>query len=133
MSNFSWQNLVLIAVGGGLGSVARYIAATLVHSAIPGFKPSGTLAVNLIGCLLIGLIMQIMNRSETVGTPAYFLLVTGILGGFTTFSAFGYETLTLWQGKQSGWMLVNIGGNLIGGLLAVFVGQRLADLCWRWN
>jgi CrcB protein len=131
MSNFAWQNLVAVAVGGAIGSVARFLAATAVHSAIPAFKPSGTMVVNLIGCFLIGSLMQIMTKTDTVGSPVYFLLITGVLGGFTTFSAFGYETVVLWQEKQPGWMLINIGGNLICGLLAVFLGQKLADWCWR--
>jgi CrcB protein len=130
MANITSLNLMCVAAGGSLGAIARFLAATLVHSVFPDFKPSGTLAVNVLGCLLIGWVMQIMHKTETVGTPAYFFLVTGVLGGFTTFSAFGYETLALWQEKQPGWMLVYVGGNLGGGLLAVFLGQKLAERWW---
>lgn len=131
MTQFAWPNLVWIGIGGGLGAMARYLASIAVHHAVPGFKPLGTMFVNVLGCLLVGMIMQIVIKTETSGTPIHFFLVTGILGGFTTFSAFGYETVVLWQQKQPGWMLLNIGGNLACGLLAVLLGQVLADWWWK--
>lgn len=126
MSNVLW-----IAVGGALGAVARYLMAVSIQGASPGFKPLGTMAVNVLGCLLIGMVMTWIVRSNAVGSPVHFFLVTGILGGFTTFSAFGYETVSLIQEKQLGWALWNVIGNLGLGLPAVVVGHKLVEWTYR--
>ncbi|MES2790715.1 MAG: fluoride efflux transporter CrcB [Planctomycetota bacterium] len=120
------MNLIWIAVGGGLGAVARYLVASAVQAAVPGFKPFGTMAVNVIGCLLVGMIMAWIVRINEVGSPMHFFLVTGILGGFTTFSAFGYETVSLIEEQQLTYAFWNVAGNLGLGLPAVFLGLKLA-------
>lgn len=122
MSNFLW-----IAAGGAIGAVARYSMAAGIQSAYPGFKPIGTMGVNVLGCLLVGMVMTWIVRSNAVGSPVHFFLVTGILGGFTTFSAFGYETVSLMQEKQLGWALWNVIGNLGLGLPAVLLGHKLVE------
>lgn len=120
-------NLVWVAVGGALGSVARYLMAVAVQSACPAFKPAGTMAVNVLGCLVIGAAMNWIVKHNAVGSPVHLWLVTGVLGGFTTFSAFGYETVGLLQEKQVALALWNVTGNLVLGLPAVFLGHLLVD------
>ena len=118
-------NLIWIAIGGGLGAVARYIMVSAVQASVPGFKPLGTMAVNVLGCLVVGMVMAWIVRINEVGSPMHFFLVTGILGGFTTFSAFGYETVSLLEEQQLASAFWNVAGNLGLGLPAVFLGLKL--------
>ena len=118
-------NLIWIAIGGGLGAVSRYLMVSAVQAAVPGFKPLGTMAVNVLGCLLVGMVMAWMVRINEIGSPLHFLLVTGILGGFTTFSAFGYETVSLLEERQLAGAFWNVAGNLGLGMSAVFLGLQL--------
>lgn len=126
MSNVLW-----IAVGGALGAVARFLMASGIQWACPGFRPLGTMMVNVLGCLLVGMAVTWIVRANAVGSPIHFFVVTGILGGFTTFSAFGYETVSLMQEKQLGWALWNIAGNLGLGLPAVLIGHKLVEWTYR--
>lgn len=118
-------NLIWIAIGGGLGAVSRYLMVSAVQAAVPGFKPVGTMAVNVLGCLLVGMVMAWVVRINEIGSPLHFFLVTGILGGFTTFSAFGYETVSLLEERQLAGAFWNVAGNLGLGLPAVLLGLKL--------
>lgn len=119
-------NLFWIALGGGLGAMTRYLMVSAVQVACPGFKPLGTMAVNVLGCLLVGMVMAWIVRINEVSSPLHLFLVTGILGGFTTFSAFGYETVSLIKEQQFSGALWNVAGNVGLGLPAVFLGLKLA-------
>ena len=125
MANIGW-----IAVGGGLGAVVRHLMASGIQSAVPGFKPFGTMAVNVLGCLLVGIVMAWIVRQKAVGSPLHLFLVIGILGGFTTFSAFGYETVNLIEQRQLSSALLNVVGNLALGIPAVFLGMKIVEW-WR--
>ena len=118
-------NLIWIAIGGGLGAVSRYLMVSAVQAAVPGFKPVGTMAVNVLGCLLVGMVMAWVVRINEIGSPLHFFLVTGILGGFTSFSAFGYETVSLLEERQLAGAFWNVAGNLGLGMSAVFLGLQL--------
>ena len=120
-------NLLWIAAGGALGAVLRFLLSSGVHTAFPNFRPLGTMAVNVLGCLLVGMFMTWILHSKTVGSPLHLFLVPGLLGGFTTFSAFGYETATLWQGKHANLVVFNLAGSVGLGLCAVVVGQWLME------
>ncbi|MDA0833218.1 MAG: fluoride efflux transporter CrcB [Planctomycetota bacterium] len=88
-------NWLAVGLGGFIGAVLRYAVAGLMQRRFAMFLPAGTLAVNVIGCFVIGLAMTwFSGRGEHLSTWRFFL-VTGILGGFTTFSAFGYEFVAL--------------------------------------
>jgi CrcB protein len=82
-------------VGGGIGSIARLFVASLVGKQIGTAFPWGTLAVNLIGALVIGLLIEVMAFRWSVTENLRYLLVTGFVGGFTTFSAFSLETAAM--------------------------------------
>lgn len=87
---------LLVFVGGGLGAVSRHaVGRATLHAFGPGF-PWGTLAVNVVGSFLIGLLIGLFSALGT-GQPGRLFLVTGFLGGFTTFSAFSLDALTLWE------------------------------------
>lgn len=122
------MNYAMIAIGGALGAVARYACQGLVYRWVDPPFPYGTLAVNVVGCFLIGLVMSSLEGRFSVD-PLWRLFVTvGILGGFTTFSSFGFETLAL---MRDGEMLLagsNIVANVFFGIGAVWLGHVVARL-----
>jgi len=119
------SRLLWISLGGALGTAARYLLGNwLLRVAGPAF-PWGTLAVNVIGSLLLGLIMQIALSTDWISPMLRLTLATGVMGGFTTYSSFNYETLRMVEGGS--WLLagVNIGVMLVSCLLAGYVGVMI--------
>ena len=120
--------LLLVAAGGAAGSVARYLLAGWTLFAAPGQKfPFGTLLVNLAGCLAVGLLAGAAERHGAWLTDELrLLLFTGVLGGFTTFSAFGLETAQLL--RRGDWLLAGgyVGASVLLGLALVLLGLHLA-------
>ncbi len=86
---------VLVFVGGGIGSMARLFVTSLVGKQISTAFPWGTLAVNLLGALAIGLLIELMALKWSISQDQRYLLITGFIGGFTTFSAFSLETASM--------------------------------------
>ncbi len=125
-------NILLVGIGGFFGSILRYLASGYVQQASKsaGF-PFGTLAVNLIGCFVIGFLAQIAETRGVFTSEARLFVFVGILGGFTTFSSFGNETLNLARDSQMLGALANIGANVIIGLAAVWLGRTVSYLIWR--
>lgn len=127
------QNAGLVFLGGGLGAVCRYLVTTQVGARFGTMFPWGTLSVNLLGSLLmgwiLGLILLLTERTGSgLGEAARLLLTVGFLGGFTTFSSFSMETLTLLRGGSLFYALANIGMNVILGILAAWLGLALSRL-----
>lgn len=119
--------LLLVGAGGFAGSAARYQTGQwLSRWTGPGGFPWATLAVNLLGCVIIGLLAAASLRWTAPGSSGRLLLFTGLLGGFTTFSAFGLETVELWQRSQHVLALGYVLASVAGGLLAVALGMKLA-------
>ena len=116
------NRILLVALGGALGCAGRFALSGALQK--PGAFPTGTLAVNVLGCLAAGWLLGRQAFGEDIRT----LLMPGLLGGFTTFSAFGAETLGLWQAGQAGLAAVNAGANLVLGFGAVWAGH----LASRW-
>lgn len=122
---------LLIGLGGAAGSVLRYWLAGLVHRRLgdAGF-PAGTLAVNVAGCLAIGALTA-LAESRGAGSPeTRALLMVGLLGGFTTFSAFGNETLNLIREGEPLLAGTNVAANVFLGLAAVWLGRIAAQAIW---
>jgi CrcB protein len=120
MANWLW-----VALGGAFGATARYGVSTLLaRFAGTGF-PFGTLAVNVLGCAFAGATIGWLER-HPAPAPTRLFVVVGLLGGFTTFSAFGLETLALQREGRSAAAFGNVALNLVLGLSATFVGWRLA-------
>ena len=117
---------LLIVLGGGAGSLARYLAGTVVAARWGARFPWGTLAVNVTGSFLIGLIMTLLTERAAASPNLRFALVVGFLGGYTTFSSFEWETFAavsaggFWMGA------VNVVGSVTLGYGAVWVGSVLA-------
>ena len=115
------SNVLLVAAGGALGAAARYLLGGFVQARLgPGF-PWGTFFVNVTGSFLIGVVLVLVERGALPSEARLFLAV-GILGGYTTFSTFSYETLRLLAAGNAGGVLLNTLGQLLVGFLAVYLG-----------
>lgn len=117
------QNLILVFLGGGLGSLFRYGIGVYFNSASSDF-PLGTFISNFIACLILGALIGIQLKNN-LSTNYSLLFVTGFCGGFSTFSTFSAESLKLFQNQQFALGLFYIGGSIILGLLAVYLGIKL--------
>lgn len=117
------KNVLLIFIGGGIGSVCRYLIGKWVSSLSPiqGF-PLGTFAANIIGCLAIGLVLGWLAKNTQTDKAWSLLLATGFCGGFTTFSSFSYENIILLQKGETITALTYIGLSLLLGFAACGLG-----------
>lgn len=120
--------ILVVATGGALGSVLRYILSGWVQDLGGTRFPWGTLAVNVLGSFVIGLLMAAFLEHATASPVTRAFWVIGVIGGFTTYSAFSYETVTLLS--VGGWTAgaANVLANVVLGVAAAFVGIRLGSL-----
>jgi CrcB protein len=123
--------LLLIGLGGGVGSILRYLLSGLVQTGEGGSAfPAGTLAVNLLGCLVIGVLAELSESRGYLDADMRALLVVGLIGGFTTFSTFANETVSAMRDNA---LLIAAGNVLLSvglGLVAVWLGRLLAHAVW---
>ena len=124
--------LILVGSGGFLGAVFRYLLSGFVQSLTKsiGF-PYGTMVVNIVGCLLIGVLSQMDELRGILSTESRLLLLVGVLGAFTTFSTFSNETLNLLTENKIGFALLNVVVSVTVGLGAVWIGRVLSSALWR--
>lgn len=123
---------LLVGFGGALGAMARFGLSNWVqHLTTPAGFPYGTLVVNVLGCFAIGVLAYLADILGVLTPEVRLLTVTGFLGGFTTFSTFGQETLNLWLARAPGAMLAYLGLHLALGLGAVWLGRTLAQWLWK--
>jgi len=119
----------MVCLGGTVGTAARYLLGVSVQAAFGPSFPVGTLAVNLIGSFLVSLVMYLGVDKGLIATPTRIVLCTGVLGGFTTYSSFNFETMRLWQQGSIGLGLLNLGltvaGCLVMGALGLLAGHLL--------
>ncbi|MEW6400970.1 MAG: fluoride efflux transporter CrcB [Chloroflexota bacterium] len=128
----SLLNIILVALGGALGSVMRYLLGIWTQSASKSIDfPYGTLAVNLIGCFVIGVLAELAEVRGAFTPESRALVFIGVLGGFTTFSSFGNDTINLLRDGEAFNALANIGANVILGLTLVWLGRTVAYWIWR--
>lgn len=120
--------LFLIGAGGFIGSVLRYSLGGFVHKYFLGLLPYGTLAVNVLGCLIIGFLGELTESRNLFSPELRMFVFIGLLGGFTTFSTFGYETMKLMQSGEALYSFSNIFFQVVLGLAAVWLGIILAKL-----
>jgi CrcB protein len=124
--------LLFVGIGGFAGSVLRYVISGYVQQLTQSTSFSyGTLAVNVVGCLSIGILSQLAESYGLLTTETRALLITGLLGGFTTFSTFSNETLNLFRDSEDLLALVNIGAHIFLGLGSVWIGRAFALILWR--
>lgn len=121
------RSLIIVALGGGMGSALRFLASKFVQDNVSGIFPYPTLAVNVIGCLLIGIFYGLTSRGNLGGDSVKLLLTTGLCGGFTTFSTFCNENLSLMRGGHAFTTLLYTSGSVVLGFIAVAVGYWIAE------
>jgi fluoride exporter len=119
---------VLVFSGGGLGAALRYWTQGLVYSRTGTGFPYGTLAVNVLGCCLIGLLMVSLEERFLAVPSLRLFLTIGILGGFTTFSSFSYETLVLLRDGELFYAFGNVGLSVLSCLTATWIGMLVGRL-----
>jgi len=126
------RTLVLIGTGGFIGSILRYLLSGYVQQLSKGLQfPFGTLAVNVVGCVLVGFLAELADQRGFISDETRGFLIVGILGGFTTFSAFGNETMNLIRGGEPWLAFGNILGHITLGLFSVWLGYSIASLLWK--
>ncbi len=119
-------NALFVGAGGFFGAIGRYLLAGAVYQLFPNSSfPSGTAVVNILGCFIIGLLNGLFEVRQVFGAETRLFLLIGLLGGFTTFSTFGFETLALMKGGEFFLAVMNVLVQVILGLVAVFFGYSL--------
>lgn len=123
------KDILIIGAGGFLGAVLRYLAIISMQV----FKtrheiPLGTLLVNVVGCLLIGFLAVLAENSRILTPETRNFLIIGILGAFTTFSTFGYESMAMLKNGANTAFVLNIGLQLVLGFMAVWLGMNIGHL-----
>jgi len=119
-------NYLAVFIGGGIGSLLRYLISLYFMKHISHSFPYATFTVNILGCLFIGFIISLsMNKPGLCGTSLLLFLTVGIAGGFTTFSTFSYETFALLKNGASTVALIYVFASSLLGLFAVYIGSLL--------
>ncbi len=120
--------LLVVGLGGFFGAIARYgVTRSMARFSADGF-PYGTIVVNLVGCLLIGVVFAVVETRPTIPANLRLFIMIGILGSFTTFSTFGHETLELLKSGAIGATFAYLIGSVAVGLVAVVAGRALGHL-----
>lgn len=119
-------NIVLVGLGGFIGSVARYtLGGWVLHLTVQEKFPFSTFAVNVAGCLIVGVLAGMAEKHELFGSDARLFLFTGLLGGFTTFSAFGLETVSLLRRGEPWVAATYVAASVLLGVVAVGLGIKI--------
>ena len=122
-------NLLWVGCGGFIGSVCRYSLNGLIERSLSQpWLPYGTMVVNLLGCFLIGLLSGLSEVKQFLSPELQLMIFIGVLGGFTTFSTFGYQSYGLAKNGDLSAALFNIAVHVVFGLFAVWLGDYLAKL-----
>ncbi|MCE7031478.1 fluoride efflux transporter CrcB [Lysobacter sp. GX 14042] len=123
------QGILLVGLGGFLGAVARYkLSGLVLHMSAQGRFPFSTFVVNVLGCLVVGVLAGLAERHDAFGPDARLFLFTGLLGGFTTFSAFGLEAVQLIRRGELATAALYAGASVVLGIAAVWLGLKLVAL-----
>ena len=126
------HKIILVGAGGFIGAALRYLISGYVQNLTQSVAfPHGTLAVNITGCFMIGIISHLIESQAGMTAEMRLLLMVGLLGSFTTYSTFSYETMNLLQDQRFFLVLINIGTHIILGLLAVLLGRFTIITIWR--
>ncbi len=125
------KQILVVALGGALGSITRYkLGGIVLHHTQAWSFPLSTFLVNVLGCLVIGALAALAEHHDFFTMTTRLFLFTGLLGGFTTFSAFGYESFFLLRRGFVNVSLLYVGLSVICGLVAVIAGFKAIDLLW---
>ena len=119
------RTMLLIALGGGIGSVFRYLTALAINKYYSSVFPLATFITNVTGCLLIGFFAGWLEKNKLADSNLKWFFITGFCGGYTTFSAFGFENVSLFQSDNSAIAFLYIAASIFTGLSAVWLGLYL--------
>jgi fluoride exporter len=123
---------IIVALGGAIGSALRYLFGSWVQTLSRSIDfPYGTLAVNLLGCFMIGFLSQLAETRGAFTSEARLFVFIGILGGFTTFSSFANDSVNLVRAGDLSNALANVGANVILGIILVWPGRTVSYWIWR--
>ena len=117
------RTLLIVGTGGFIGSVMRYLVQLFVERDMSSTFPCGTFVANIAGSFIIGVVFALAQKGNLLSAEWRLFLAVGICGGFTTFSAFAYNNLTMLKDGVYGQFILNVGGSLFFGLLAVYLGM----------
>ena len=119
------RTILIVGAGGFIGSVMRYLVQLFVEKGVSSTFPWGTFIANITGSFIIGIVFALAQKGNLLSAEWRLFLAVGICGGFTTFSSFAYNNLTMLKEQAYGQFIWNVGGSLILGLLAVYLGMVL--------
>ena len=126
------RNLIIIGAGGFCGAILRYLISGGVQRWTQSVNfPHGTLAVNLIGCLVIGMLTRLDEVRSILSPEMRFFIMIGLLGAFTTYSTFSNEAMNLLNDRRIHLAILYVGAHMVLGLVAVFLGRISTYLIWR--
>ncbi|TAM96922.1 MAG: fluoride efflux transporter CrcB [Chitinophagaceae bacterium] len=114
--------ILLVGAGGAVGSVARFLSQQMIARYYPSSFPWGTLIVNIVGCFIIGIVYAFGEKGNLLSPEMRLLLATGFCGGFTTFSTFAYENISLMREGELLYTFLYIAASIIIGFLAAYIG-----------
>ena len=121
-------NILVVGLGGGIGSILRYICQKWINENYQHNFPLATFLVNVFGCLLIGILYALGEKGNILSPQTRLLLVTGFCGGFTTFSTFAFENMNLLRIGDNFYFLLYAVGSVVLGTLAVYIGSLLIKI-----
>ncbi len=122
------KTILIVGSGGFIGSVMRYLVQIFVEKGLSSTFPWGTFVANIAGSFIIGMVFALAEKGNLLSSEWRLFLAVGVCGGFTTFSSFAYNNLTMLKEQAFGQFIWNVGGSLFFGLLAVYLGIVLI----RW-
>jgi fluoride exporter len=121
-------NILLVGLGGSIGSILRYLTQRWVNESYQHNFPLATFLVNVFGCLLIGILYALGEKGNILSPQTRLLLVTGFCGGFTTFSTFAFENMNLLRVGDNFYFSLYAVGSVVLGIAAVYIGSLLIKL-----
>lgn len=121
-------NILLVGIGGGIGSILRYLCQKWTNEYYQHNFPLATFLVNVSGCLLIGILYALGEKGNVLSSQTRLLLVTGFCGGFTTFSTFAFENMNLLRTGDNFYFLLYAIGSIVFGIGAVYLGSFIIKL-----
>ncbi len=122
------KSLLIVGTGSFIGGAMRYLLSTFMKNACGQGFPWGTLAVNLLGCFIFGIVFSIFSKNSSTDNALYLLLTTGVCGGFTTFSTFANESVQMLQNGNTSGFIGYVTTSIIAGLLLIALGYWMVKV-----